>query len=112
MTAMMRAAAIAPVAGSLLAILLCAAGPSLAQAAPPYPAPSFNSLSVHTPRETIQPTPMRVSVLDGRSFRDEASVRPTGFTGLRPASRAKSRSWGRSVGPARLFRRRGWSRPR
>ena len=73
MTAPMRAAAIAPAAGSLLAILLCAAGPSLAQTAPPSPAPSSTPLSVHTPRETVQPTPMRVSVLDGRSFRDEAS---------------------------------------
>lgn len=28
--------------------------------------------SVHVPRETVQRTPMRVSVLDGRSFRDTA----------------------------------------
>lgn len=72
MTTVMHAA-IALVAGSLLVILFGTADIALAQTAPPSPAPSSTPLSVHTPRETIQPTPMRVSVLDGRSFRDEAS---------------------------------------
>jgi endonuclease YncB( thermonuclease family) len=53
-------------------------GSILAQTSPPStlaPSPPASStpLSVYTPRETVQRTPMRVSVLDGRSFRDEAS---------------------------------------
>lgn len=53
-------------------------GSALAQTSPPStlapsPPSSSPSLSIYTPRETVQRTPMRVSVLDGRSFRDEAS---------------------------------------
>ncbi len=46
---------------------------SLPSTLAPSPPSSSPSLSIYTPRETVQRTPMRVSVLDGRSFRDEAS---------------------------------------
>lgn len=57
------------------AIALCAAlaatKPCHAQMSPPsLPPPTSAPPSIYTPRETVQRTPMRVSVLDGRSFRD------------------------------------------
>ncbi len=57
------------------AIALCAAlaatKPCHAQMSPPtVPPPTSAPPTIYTPRETVQRTPMRVSVLDGRSFRD------------------------------------------
>jgi endonuclease YncB( thermonuclease family) len=57
------------------AIALCAAlaatNPCYAQMSPSsVPPPTSAPPTVYTPRETIQRTPMRVTVLDGRSFRD------------------------------------------
>jgi endonuclease YncB( thermonuclease family) len=57
------------------AIALCAAlaatKPCYAQMSPPsVPPPASAPPTIYTPRETVQRTPMRVSVLDGRSFRD------------------------------------------
>lgn len=57
------------------AIALCAAlsvtKPSHAQMSPPsVPPPTSAPPTIYTPRETVQRTPMRVSVLDGSSFHD------------------------------------------
>ncbi|MCA3592966.1 MAG: nuclease [Methylocystis sp.] len=57
------------------AIALCAAlaatKPCHAQMSPPsVPPPTSAPPTIYTPRETVQRTPMRVTVLDGRSFRD------------------------------------------
>lgn len=57
------------------AVALCAAlaatKPCHAQMSPPtVPLPTSAPPTIYTPRETVQRTPMRVSVLDGRSFRD------------------------------------------
>lgn len=57
------------------AIALCAAlaatKPCHAQMSPPsVPPPTSAPPTIYTPRETVQRTPMRVAVLDGRSFRD------------------------------------------
>ncbi len=57
------------------AVALCAAlaatNPCHAQMSPPsVPPPTSAPPTVYTPRETVQRTPMRVTVLDGRSFRD------------------------------------------
>jgi endonuclease YncB( thermonuclease family) len=57
------------------AIAFCAAlaatNPCHAQMSPPsVPPPKSAPSTIYTPRETVQRTPMRVSVVDGRSFRD------------------------------------------
>ena len=57
------------------AIALCAAlaatKPCHAQmSSPSLPPPTSAPPTIYTPRETVQRTPMRVSVLDGRSFRE------------------------------------------
>lgn len=74
MTALLRIrVALFAVTGWWLAIIVIPVEPVPAQTAPPSLMPPSTPLSVYRPRETVQRTPMRVSVLDSRSFRDEAS---------------------------------------
>lgn len=63
MTRVVRAIALC---AALAATKPCHAQMSLPNVPPPTSAPP----TIYTPRETVQRTPMRVSVLDGRSFRD------------------------------------------
>jgi endonuclease YncB( thermonuclease family) len=54
-----------------LSAALAESNPRHAQMSPPtVPPPTSAPPTIYTPRETVQRTPMRVSVLDGRSFRD------------------------------------------
>ncbi len=82
MMALMRSSGFVTVLSAVFTMtVLWLTGSALAQTSPPAtsaPSPPYSSLpspprTVYTPRETVQRTPMRVSVLDGRSFRDEAS---------------------------------------
>jgi endonuclease YncB( thermonuclease family) len=54
-----------------LCVALAATNPCHAQISPPsVPPPTSPPPTIYTPRETVQRTPVRVSVLDGRNFRD------------------------------------------
>lgn len=63
---MMRAVRAVALCATLAATKPCHAQMSPPSVLPPKAAPP----TIYTPRETVQRTPMRVSVLDGRSFRD------------------------------------------
>jgi endonuclease YncB( thermonuclease family) len=79
MMALMRSSGFMTVLSAVFTVTVSwLTGSALAQTSPPStfaPSPPSSSppRTVYTPRVTVQRTPMRVSVLDGRSFRDEAS---------------------------------------
>lgn len=79
MMALMRSSSLITVLSAAFVVTVSwPTGSALPQTSPPStlapsPPSSSPSRTVYTPRETVQRTPMRVSVLDGRSFRDEVS---------------------------------------